>query len=87
MLFAALFVGTTLVIASACVLNNVLDRDIDTLMERTKKRATVTGSVSGRNAVIFSTVLGIVGMVILVVWTNWLFAVEGVARDRRLVRG
>ncbi len=77
LLFAALFVGTTLVIASACVLNNVLDRDIDTLMERTKKRATVTGSVSGRNAVIFSTVLGIVGMVILVVWTNWLVVFVG----------
>jgi protoheme IX farnesyltransferase len=71
-LFLALFIGTTLVIASACVLNNVLDRDIDTVMERTRNRATVTGRIAARNAVIFSIMLGIVGMGILVAWTNWL---------------
>jgi protoheme IX farnesyltransferase len=71
-LFLALFIGTTLVIASACVLNNVLDRDIDTKMERTRNRATVTGRIAARNAVIFSIVLGLVGMGILVAWTNWL---------------
>jgi protoheme IX farnesyltransferase len=71
-LFLALFIGTTLVIASACVLNNVLDRDIDTVMERTRNRATVTGRIAARNAVIFSIVLGIVGVGILVAWTNWL---------------
>ncbi len=76
-LFLALIVGTTLVIASATVLNNVLDRDIDTMMERTKKRATVTGRIGARNATIFSIVLGVVGMAILIVWTNWLVVVVG----------
>ncbi|TFC97006.1 protoheme IX farnesyltransferase [Cryobacterium breve] len=76
-LFAALCVGTTLVIASATVLNNVLDRDIDTVMERTKKRATVTGRIGVRNAVIFSTVLFVLGMAMLVAWTNWLVVVVG----------
>lgn len=76
-LFAVLILGTTLVIASACVLNNVLDRDIDTVMARTRKRATVTGSIGTRNAVIFSIVLGVTGMAILVVGTNWLVVLVG----------
>lgn len=76
-LFLALIAGTTMVIGSATVLNNVLDRDIDTVMERTKKRATVTGSIGARNATIFSIVLGVVGMAILIAWTNWLVVLVG----------
>lgn len=76
-LFAALVVGTTLVIASACVLNNVLDRDIDGVMDRTRKRATVTGSIGVRPAVVFSVVLGVAGMAMLVAWTNWLVVAVG----------
>ncbi|HSP75974.1 MAG TPA: heme o synthase [Cryobacterium sp.] len=77
LLFAALCLGTTLVIASATVLNNVLDRDIDTVMERTKKRATVTGSIGVRNAVIFSSLLFVFGMAMLIAWTNWLVVAVG----------
>lgn len=75
--FLAVCLGTTFVIGSACVLNNVLDRDIDTLMARTKKRATVTGGVGARNAVIYSAVLGLGGMAILVAWTNALVVAVG----------
>ncbi|WLR52198.1 heme o synthase [Bacillus tianshenii] len=35
--------GTALVIAGGCTLNNLYDRDIDHVMERTKTRPTVTG--------------------------------------------
>ena len=77
LLFLAVCLGTTFVIGSACVLNNVLDRDIDTLMARTQKRATVTGGVGARNAVIYSAVLGLSGMAILVAWTNALVVVVG----------
>ncbi|UCR89451.1 heme o synthase [Mycetocola spongiae] len=76
-LFIALILGTTLVIASACVLNNVLDRDIDTKMERTKKRVTVTGGIGVRNAVIFSILLFVIGMGILIAWTNPLVVYVG----------
>lgn len=71
-LFLALFAGSSLVIAAACVINNYLDRDIDSKMERTKKRATVTGKVGKRGALIFTTILGIAGLVILSLWVNWL---------------
>lgn len=71
-LFVTLCLGMTLVIASACVLNNYLDQDIDTKMARTKKRALVRGDIKGRNAVIFSIVLGLVGLALLVLFTNML---------------
>jgi protoheme IX farnesyltransferase len=71
-LFIALFTGSSLVIASACVINNYLDRDIDSKMERTKKRATVTGEVGKIGAVTLSAVLGITGLVVSALWVNWL---------------
>jgi len=77
-LFLALMVGTTLIIAAACVLNNVLDRDIDQRMERTSTRATVTGSIPARNAVVFSVVMGLVGLAILVIGTNPLVVATGI---------
>lgn len=78
-LFVATIVGTTLVIASACVLNNFLDQDIDQLMERTKKRPLIAGDVRGRDAVIFSAVLGVVGTLILYVWVSFLVVAIGLA--------
>jgi protoheme IX farnesyltransferase len=72
LLFIALSVGITLVIASACVLNNFLDQDIDSKMARTKKRALVRGDIKGSHAVIFSIILGIVGIGILALYTNLL---------------
>ncbi len=44
-LFLAVFIGSSLIIASACVLNNFLDQDIDAIMERTKTRALVAGAI------------------------------------------
>ncbi len=39
-------VGSALIIAGSCSINNYIDRDIDHLMERTKSRPTVTGRMS-----------------------------------------
>lgn len=78
-LFLAVCSGTTLVIGSACVLNNVLDRDIDEKMARTRQRATVTGDVNARSAVAFSILLAVAGFAILVVWVNWLVVAIGAA--------
>jgi protoheme IX farnesyltransferase len=76
-LFAAAIIGTTLVIASACVINNYFDRDIDRLMERTRDRPTANGSVPGRNAVLFSVILGAAGFSVLAIWVNWLVVLIG----------
>lgn len=69
--FIGLVIGETLVIAAACVLNNHLDRDIDKKMTRTKTRATAAGLVSPREAITEAVLLGVVGIVILALTTNW----------------
>lgn len=70
--------GMTLVIASACALNNYLDRDIDAKMERTKSRPSVKGSISGRNMVIFASVLGLLGLGMLAQYTNMLVVIVAI---------
>ena len=77
-LFLAVFIGSSLIIGAACALNNYLDQDIDAIMERTKKRALVSGQIKGYRAVIFSAILGVAGLVILLLWTNLLVAILGV---------
>ena len=69
--FAAVMVGTSLVIASACVANNYIDRKIDAKMDRTTNRAFVTGAISGRAGFIYGAILFVIGFLILTIWTNW----------------
>ncbi len=76
-LLAAL-AGTALVIASACVINNYIDRDIDAKMARTKKRALVRGTITGTQALIYAAVLGVIGFTILHTYTNALTVGVGV---------
>ncbi len=77
-LFAVTIVGMTLVVGSACALNNYLDRDIDSKMTRTLKRPSVTGEVPGWSIVLYAAVLGIGGTVMLALWTNWLVVAIGI---------
>ncbi len=71
LLFATIM-GLSLIIAASCVLNNYIDRDIDELMERTKGRALVQGTIPLRNAIVFAIVLGSVGTCLLFLYTNML---------------
>lgn len=75
--FLSVVIGTALVIASACVINNFIDRHIDTKMERTKKREIPSGIISWKSAVAYGVVLGVVGFVILILGTNLLTFVLG----------
>ena len=63
-------VGTSLVIASACVVNCISDRFIDAKMERTKKRPLPSGELTVRAAIIFAGILGLVGCGVLLLLTN-----------------
>jgi protoheme IX farnesyltransferase len=76
--FLGVLFGTSLVIASACVMNNYFDRNIDARMNRTKKRATVTGAISFTEIVIFAAVLLLGGLGLLAALTNLLVVGLGV---------
>lgn len=62
--------GTTFVVASGCVVNNVIDQDIDQKMERTQNRALVKKTISPTTALIFALALGLIGFSILWFWVN-----------------
>jgi protoheme IX farnesyltransferase len=76
-LLVGLLAGMSLVIASACVFNNYIDRGIDKKMARTKKRALVSGLIPIRSAIIYASVLGILGLVLLIRFTNAYVVVIG----------
>ncbi|WP_151766463.1 heme o synthase [Acinetobacter seifertii] len=73
-------IGTTLVVASGCVVNNVIDQDIDIKMQRTQNRALVKKTISPTVALVYAFVLGLIGFSILWFGVNgyaFLFAVIG----------
>lgn len=69
--------GTTLIVASACAVNNCTDRELDARMPRTKKRALVTHTVPVRNVVALAIILGLAGFVLLIAYVNWLTVLIG----------
>jgi len=78
-LFLATITGLSLIIASACVLNNYLDRHNDAKMARTKHRALVKGVISVKSALIFAIILGCLGFAVLGLFTNLLAAAAALA--------
>ncbi len=79
-LMLATLVGLSLVVASGCAINNVIDRDIDAKMARTQGRVTVTGEMSVMAALLHALVLAVLGFGALYWFTNTLalsFAVFG----------
>ncbi|TKC18811.1 heme o synthase [Robertmurraya kyonggiensis] len=62
-------IGSTLVIAAAGAFNNLYDRDIDSVMKRTKNRPTVTGEISAKTVLILSILMSVFGVGILALAT------------------
>ncbi|WML49385.1 heme o synthase [Neobacillus sp. PS3-34] len=68
--------GSSLIIAGSCSINNYYDRDIDPLMERTKARPTVTGKINPSRVLLLGIFLIVLGTLFLSL-TTWTATVIG----------
>ncbi len=73
-LMAATLVGGTLAAGSANTINCYVDRDIDSVMARTRRRPLIRHEVSPVAALRFGIVLGAVATVLMGVTVNWISA-------------
>jgi protoheme IX farnesyltransferase len=73
-LVLATFIGGAMSAGSANAFNCIIDTDIDKIMGRTKNRPLVTGQLSSLQAKVFATVLGVVSVLWLGFFVNWLSA-------------
>src|ERR1700710_475970 len=67
-------IGGTLSAGSANAFNCYIDRDIDRVMDRTKKRPLVTGELSDREALVFAWLAGVASVLWLGFLVNWVAA-------------
>lgn len=73
LIFGTLGIG--LAAASAAAINQIVDQKIDAEMQRTSKRPLPAGTITNKQALLFSALLGIASMLILVYLVNPLTAV------------
>ncbi|MFV0430631.1 MAG: heme o synthase [Alphaproteobacteria bacterium] len=71
-LFICSTLGIMLIVASACVFNNIIDRDIDVLMSRTKNRVSLDQLYPTWVAFAYGIALVFIGFVLLWFGTNTL---------------
>ena len=67
-------IGIGLVVAASAAINQLLDRRLDALMDRTQKRPLPAGHLTVFQVLVFSFLLGTLGLSILATWVNWLTA-------------
>lgn len=77
-LFIATLGGMSLIVASACALNNYIDRGLDAKMPRTRKRALVQKVLPPSHVLTYAAILGVVGFAVLWFYVNTLVVVLGV---------
>lgn len=70
-----LFIGGFLLSGSSVIVNQIIEKDLDKLMTRTMSRPLPTQRLSVQEAVVFSLVCMVAGVVILLAYTNLLTAV------------
>ncbi len=58
-------IGAFVMRGAGCVINDLWDREADALVERTKSRPLPSGRVSVQAAIIFASILSLIGLVIL----------------------
>ena len=66
----ATLIGGTLAAGSANAFNQVIEKDIDELMQRTKRRPLVEKQLTSRESLIFATLVGILSLSIFWIFTT-----------------
>ena len=69
--FIALLIGGFMVTGGSNGLNQYFERESDVFMERTKDRPLPSGRLSPMTALVFSSVVGALGLLLLLVFTNF----------------
>ncbi len=69
--FALTLLGSFLIVAAANAFNQILERDVDALMKRTKNRPLPAGRMSVSEATSYATLMAVFGLTILALSTNW----------------
>jgi heme o synthase len=70
-------IGTALVAAGTNALNQYVERDLDAIMRRTRRRPLPAGRISPRAALIFAAAISVAGTLYLGLLVNWLTAFLG----------
>jgi protoheme IX farnesyltransferase len=81
LLLLVTLLGGTLAASSANAFNCLIDRDIDLLMERTRRRAIPAGRILPWQAALFATALGVASFAVLAAFANLfaaLLAISGI---------
>lgn len=63
-------IGIGLVACAAAVINHLIDKHIDTIMARTKRRPLVKRKITPQQAIVFALILGCLGTLILLAFVN-----------------
>ena len=59
------FIGSVIMRSAGCIINDLIDQDIDSKIERTATRPLATKKITNFNAIIFLFVLLVIGLLIL----------------------
>ena len=65
------FLGSILMRSAGCIVNDIVDKDFDKKVERTKKRPIASGKITVSNALIYVVLLCLTALIILLQF-NWL---------------
>lgn len=72
-----LFLGGFLITGAANALNEVFEKDLDKLMKRTENRPLATGRMNSTEAILAAGIMGVVGILLLGYFFNYLSAFLG----------
>ncbi len=76
--FLLFAIGATVMRAAGCIYNDILDRDIDAQVERTKNRPLASGEISVKKALLFMLLCCLAGLFVLLQF-NWFTVFLGIS--------